>query len=147
MKKNKICVYTCITGNYDNLKEIKTSEKGIDYYCFTNNNNIKSKTWNVIYIEDEILSNIQLARKIKILGHPIINEKYDILLWMDGAVVFRKNIVDFINCYLQEDTNFVGFKHGERNNIKDEAISCYRFYKETKENVENIIDFYKKAKK
>ena len=41
-KKNKICVYTCITGDYDNPKEILKLEKGIDYYCFTNNKKIKS---------------------------------------------------------------------------------------------------------
>ena len=59
-KKNKICVYTCITGDYDNPKEIPKLEKGIDYYCFTNNKKIKSNTWNVIYIDDENLSNVQL---------------------------------------------------------------------------------------
>ena len=64
----RICVYTCITGDYDNLKEIKNKEKNIDYYCFTNNKNIKSKTWKVEYIEDKKLSNIILARKTKILG-------------------------------------------------------------------------------
>ena len=32
----KICVYTCITGNYDNVHEITNKEKGLDYYLFTN---------------------------------------------------------------------------------------------------------------
>ena len=41
---NKICVYTCITGNYDNLIEINNIEEGIDYICYTNNKEIKSKT-------------------------------------------------------------------------------------------------------
>ena len=49
----KICVYTCITGDYDNLIEIKNKEKNIDYYCFTNNKSIKSNTWNVIYIKEK----------------------------------------------------------------------------------------------
>ena len=31
---NKICVYTCITGDYDDLKEIEHKEKGIDYIGF-----------------------------------------------------------------------------------------------------------------
>ena len=75
---NKICVYTCITGDYENLKEIEKKESGIDYYCFTNNRNIKSNTWNIVYIESDELSNVELARKTKILGHDIINN-YDIL--------------------------------------------------------------------
>lgn len=141
MEKSSICVYTCITGNYDNLKEIPNIEEGIDYYCFTNNQNIKSSTWKVIYIYDENLSNVQLARKIKILGNDIVNN-YDIALWMDGAVIFNKSIKKFINHYLGKGDNFVAFAHGERNNIKDEAYACYRFFKETKENIDKVLDFY-----
>lgn len=66
---NNTCVYTCITGDYDNLIELKNKEKGIDYLCFTNNKRIKSKTWKVIYIEDKTLTDVQLARKTKILGN------------------------------------------------------------------------------
>ncbi len=70
--KNKICVYTCITGNYDKIKELDFKEEGIDYYFFTNNKNLTSKTWKVIYIENDGLDNIRLARKIKVLGHEIL---------------------------------------------------------------------------
>ena len=93
--KNKICVYTCITGDYDAVKEINC-EKGIDYYLFTNNKNLKSNSWKVIYIENEDnLSNVKLARKIKILGYPSITDNYEVNLWMDGAVEFKKPIFFF----------------------------------------------------
>lgn len=138
----KICVYTCITGDYDNLIEIKNKEKNIDYYCFTNNKSIKSNTWNVIYIEEKI-SNILLARKIKILGHELIN-KYDIQLWMDASVEFNKNILDFIKTYKTNKDNFVCFKHGERNNILEEMNACLRFRKEKIENINKLKEFYKK---
>ncbi len=139
---NKICVYTCITGEYDNLREIKNIENGIDYYCFTNNKKLKSNTWNIVYIEDNSLSNVILARKIKILGHPLINENYDILLWMDAAVEFKKNINDFIDKYLDKKDNFVCFKHGERISILEEMDACLRFRKEKVEVVENLKKFY-----
>ena len=143
---DKICVYTCITGNYDNIKEIENKEKGIDYYCFTNNKNFKSNSWNIVYISDENLTNVELARKIKILGHETINDKYDILVWMDGAITFRKKIRDFVNTYLGENDTFVAFKHGERNNIHDEAVMCHRFGKESKEKVKKLLAFYKNEK-
>lgn len=144
MKKNKICVYTCITGEYDNLKDIN-KEKGIDYYCFTNNKNVKSNTWNVIYIEDKELSNVLLARKTKILGNDIVND-YDIALWMDAAVSFTKPIREFINYYLNDDDKFVAFKHGERNNIHEEMVACYRYDKESKDKIIKLEKFYKKEK-
>ena len=139
----KICVYTCITGDYDNLIEIKSKEKNIDYYCFTNNKNIKSNTWNVIYIEDKSLSNFLLSRKIKIMGNDIVN-KYDIALWMDASVEFKKNINDFINKYMEKDDVFTCFKHGERNNILEEMSACLRFRKENIENINKLKEFYKK---
>ena len=33
-RMSKICVDTCITGDYDDLKEIKNVEKNIDYFCY-----------------------------------------------------------------------------------------------------------------
>ena len=143
MSKEKICVYSCITGDYDNVLEIER-EEGIDYYLFTNNKKIKSNSWKVIYIEDDSLSNVLLARKTKILGHPIVNDNYDIALWMDGAVSFNTKIKDFINHFMKNDDVFVAFRHGERNSIKEECEACVRFCKEDKNKVKNILDFYKK---
>ena len=142
MKDKKICVYTCITGDYDNLQELQEIEK-MDYYCFTNNYNIKSNTWKVIYIEDSKLSNIQLARKIKILGHPIVNE-YDIAVWIDGSIRFDRSIIEFITEYLREEDVFSAFKHSSRNNIKEECYECIRMRKETKNNIRRILSFYEK---
>ena len=73
MNKN-LCVYTCITGDYDDLHEIAHPEKSVDYYCFTNNKNLKSNTCKIVHISNGNLNNHLLSRKIKMLGHPIINE-------------------------------------------------------------------------
>lgn len=143
---NKICVYTCITGDYDDLKEIEHKEKGIDYYCFTNNKMIQSNTWKVIYIEDNKLSNHILSRKIKILGHELIND-YDIQVWMDASVVFKKNIIDFINKYYNEDiAPFSAFKHEKRNCIYEEARECIKLGKDSLESVEKQIKFLEENK-
>ena len=88
----KLCVYTCITGDYDNLHELEVQEKNIDYFCFTNNKTLKSKTWKSVQIEDKSLDNCHLARKTKILGHPAINGKYEVYVWADADVIWRKKI-------------------------------------------------------
>ena len=139
-----ICVYTCITGNYDNVHEIENKEKGLDYYLFTNNRNIKSNTWKVVYIEDETLNNHQLSRKIKMLGHPIINENYDISVWMDASVVFKNSIVEFVEKYFDiTEAPFSAFRHSERNCIYEEAKACAKFRKDSKENIKRLIAFLK----
>ena len=140
---NKICAYTCITGDYDNVNEIENKEKGIDYYLFTNNHNITSDTWNVIYIENEGFDNQRLSRKIKMLGHPDINDKYDVFVWMDASVVWKDSILSFVEKYLKKN-NFVAFKHSYRNCIYDEANECVRMRKDTKESITKHVRFLRK---
>lgn len=140
---NKICVYTCITGDYDNLKEIKNIEQGIDYICYTNNHNIKSNTWNVKFIEnDKELSNVKLARKIKILGTKEL-KKYDTVLWMDADISFDTSIKDFITKFVDlKKHDLVGFKHFCRNSIKEEIlanIECFNISYEEALKVERFL--------
>ena len=141
---NKICVYTCITGNYDNVNEFKNlKEKNIDYYLFTNNKKIKSDFWNVVYIEDDSLDNIKLARKTKILGNEIVN-KYDVSVWMDGLIVPKVKISEFIKeCDLKK-YDLIGFKHQLRDCVYDECKAVVREKKEKKENALKIEKFLEK---
>lgn len=143
---NKICVYTCITGNYDNLIEINNIEEGIDYICYTNNKEIKSKTWKVEYIQDDNLTNVQLARKIKILGTPKL-AKYDVVVWIDGRIYFEKSIKDFIKKYVDlKNYDLVGFKHFCRNSINNEMIANYEIEKIDITGLNKLDKFYKKEK-
>lgn len=138
---SKICVYTCIAGNYDNLNEVKNPEKNIDYYCFTNNKNLKSKTWKIVQIDNDGLDDCRLARKIKILGHPTVNS-YDIAVWSDADVIWKKDISLFIDTYFK-DTSLAIPKHQERNTIYDEAVTCLRVRKDSKEIIEKTLEYYK----
>lgn len=143
---NKICVYTCITGDYDNLKEIKKVEKNIDYYCFTNNPKIKSKTWNVVYINNDGLDNHRLSRKIKILGHAIIND-YEICVWQDASIVFNKSITNFVNNHYDKNKDIMCVpKHHCRSSVKEEAKACVELKKDSKEVINKLLYFYKKEK-
>lgn len=143
---NNTCVYTCITGDYDNLIELKNKEKGIDYLCFTNNKRIKSKTWKVIYIEDKTLTDVQLARKTKILGNEY-TKKYDVTIWMDGNQFFKRSIYDFLDTFVNnQEADFISFKHHARDCIYEEINACMQFKKEDKQKLLKLKDFYIKEK-
>lgn len=143
---NRICVYTCITGEYDDLKEIKNKEDEIDYFCFTNNRNIKSNTWNVIYIDNEGIENHRLARKIKILGHPIIH-KYEISLWQDASVIFNKKVSNFINEFFNVESDILCVpNHYCRKSVKEEAKECIRLKKDNEDVIKQQITFYKEER-
>lgn len=140
----KICVYTCITGDYDDLKYIK-KEAGIDYICFTNNRNLKSDCWDIKYIEDHSLNDVLLARKIKILVPEYIKERYDISIWIDGAIEIRNKITDFLqNCCDLDHYDMVVFNHSKRNCVYKEADSIVEFRKEDIEKVRKAVAFLKR---
>ncbi|MBP8689504.1 DUF616 domain-containing protein [Patescibacteria group bacterium] len=142
MLKEKICVYTCITGLYDDIKELSFKEEGIDYYCFTNNPEITSKTWKVIQIEDAQLEDKVLARKLKILGHPMIWENYNASLWIDGAFTIEKSIKEFLGKYCENGKSLLAVPiHHERSSVFDEIDEVVRLKRETKANALRIKRF------
>ena len=135
----KICVYTCITGDYDSIEEIREPEKGIDYYCFTNNPSLSSKTWKIIQIKDNSLDNCRLARRTKILGHKIL-DKYDVAVWTDANIIWQKPISEFVKQFHKSDTLSISAHHA-RTNVKDEADACLIENKETADTLKDTIEF------
>lgn len=142
----KICVYTCVTGNYDMVKD-PYLEEGIDYILFTNNKKVTSCKWKVIYIEDEKLDNIRLARKIKIMGHPYIHKNYDISVWMDASCYMNAGVKDFIyrTCQIEKH-DMVSFKHSVRDCIYEEGEACLSFGRGNASEIRKQLEKYKKAK-
>lgn len=142
----KTMVYTAITGDYDTLKEIKYIDKEIDYYCFTNNPKIKSKTWKIMSLDNpELLDFIRLERKIKILGCEEIFKNYDLAVYMDANIELRKPVSEFIKkeCDLK-NYDFFSLIHSDRDCIYEEAKVCIDWKKDDKKIIEEEMTFLKK---
>ena len=143
----KICVYTCITGNYDDLKEVKVKEDNIDYICFTNNKRLSSNSWKIIYIEDKSLDNHYLSRKIKMLGDPYIEKNYDLSIWIDASIIFKKSVNEFLDKYFDYQNDLIAAcKHNARTSIKEEALECIRLVKDNEETIKKQLRLYEKEK-
>ena len=143
----KICVYTCITGNYDDLKEVKVKEDNIDYICFTNNKRLSSNSWKIIYIEDKSLDNHYLSRKIKMLGDPYIEKNYDLSIWIDASIIFKKSVNEFLDKYFDYQNDLIAAcKHNASTSIKEEALECIRLVKDNEETIKKQLRLYEKEK-
>lgn len=135
----KICVYTCLTGDYDNLDEVRNPEENVDYYCFTNNPKLKSKTWKIVQIKDETLDNSRLSRKVKLAGDPTLN-KYDVAVYTDANIVWQKPVSQFVKTY-HKPGFFTISKHHCRNSVKEEAAACILENKDSKESIKKALDY------
>lgn len=119
----KIVVYTALTGEYDDVHELLYKEPNVDYLLFTNNPNIRSKTWEVHYV-DSTLDNLLLSREIKMLPHKYVKD-YDYSVYVDANAFIYGDIAQLTS--LLSDTNtFAVTKHRINKSIKEEIESCVK---------------------
>lgn len=146
---HKLAVYTAIIGDYDAINEPRLIEtEYCDYYCFTNNKDLKSETWNIVYLDqseyEEIrnIDQIRLARFVKTHPHLLLKD-YEQSLWLDGNLTINKSVRDWVHLFSVESDILV-FTHPDRNNIYDEAKECIRMQKDNETVIRQQVDFYKK---
>ena len=129
-KEPKVVVYTCITGGYDNILEPTVVTPGVDYICFTDNPNMKSKTWKLVPIPNELLSysKVKQQRGVKILAHRYLSN-YDISIWVDGAVIVRGNIKEYLGTLDLKNYSVFIPEHPARKCIYKEKDACVKIKK------------------
>lgn len=126
----KFVVYTCITGNYDNLLEPLYTHTDIDYVAFTDAPTIITDIWDIRQItqnQNEFTNNTLINRYFKFHPQELFPE-YDYAIYIDGnmrVVSDLRNLVNRIN----EKTGLAFHRHGVRNCIYKEAEVCRIFGK------------------
>jgi hypothetical protein len=119
--QNKKCVYTAMIGDYDNIVPCASGKKeGWDYICFTDNKNIKSDFWRVVYVENLIvdeIKNIKLARQIKTSFYSYLSS-YEYILWIDARITISMDIDEYL--VRLNDNDILFMKHPDANSILEE---------------------------
>lgn len=131
----KKVIYTAIINNYDLLKEPLKITSGWEYVCFSNDKTLKSKYWDIRYIED---SNPKKARELKIVSP--FRETHDIYIWIDASMAINCDLDDYVKKYTFH--KFTLLRHPHRNCIYDEARVCIKRKKDSAEVINNQIDKY-----
>lgn len=146
MEKNKKVVYTCVTGNYEPIRDPSFISNDFDYVLFTDHPELlKSNIWQIKKIPSEFdgYDNVRKQRLVKILAHKILPE-YDLSIYIDASVLVKgdlneliKNVVDDKNCVFIPT-------HPERKCIYDEASVVIRIKKDASDKPKKQMEFYKK---
>ncbi|MGF6724941.1 DNA-binding transcriptional MerR regulator [Paraburkholderia sp. GAS41] len=123
MNNEKICIYTCIIGNYETLNELDASvTTKYPRICFTDNPALESSTWTVKLIEPAFpMDSIRSQRRVKILAHEYVPE-FDVSLYVDNAVVLKAPIDAILNTYLQ-DADMAVPMHSFHSCVLDEFLA------------------------
>lgn len=148
----KLAAYTCNFGNYRNdISAFNALTKDdldpqIDYYFFTDNKNMTSSEWKIIYTplipsDKEIITSDRLTSKhIKFIP-PAILDTYDILIWIDckqlSNKITYKNIIKLLEKY--PDYDIFNLQHPERKSIQEEIEFTIKTEVENKEHGEKFL--------
>ena len=89
---------------------------------------------------DESLSIVKKQRIIKIKPYEFL-ENYDICLWVDGNLTIKCNLDEFVDKIADDD--IVITKHPKRDCIYDEAEAIVKYKKDTWNNLNLQLDFYR----
>lgn len=141
---NKRVVYTAIYGSKDVLKDPLYISKNFDYVCFTNDKDIKSNIWKVVYKEETHKDPVRSAKIFKVKPHEYLSE-YDTSIWVDANFIVKNDLNSFLaKCDDLKDANMLLFQHDQgRNCIYDEAKIIIDHQKDDPDIVKKQIQKYR----
>ena len=132
--QGRVVIYTALTGDYDQVHEVLYKEDGVDYLLFTNNPAIKSKTWDVVFLDSD-QGDLVLSREIKMIPHKYLDAKYDISIYVDANAVIYGELTELTR-YLKDNTALAVSQHSVRKNLKEEIEACVRLKGVNRDEVE-----------
>lgn len=123
--KNKVVIYSCITGKYDDIQKPFIKEKNVKYILFTDNKNLKSKDWEIRNIPSNVPNfkdSVLINRYIKMHPKKLFPE-YDYSYYIDGNIRIMSEVTSLIN-KVDNKTGLALHKHKARKCTYDEIDAC-----------------------
>ena len=118
--KIKYSVITTNFNNYEILRDPLETDDNAEYICLTDNKDLKSNVWNVIYLNEfdtNKLSGFQKTYMAKYSIFKYISPDSKYVIEINGAILIKKSLNDIINYY--NDNNYdIGLAiHPDRNDL------------------------------
>ena len=146
-REKRRVVYTTNFNNYDSLKPINFVSD-IEFICFSDNKNLKTKGWKQIYFNDKNLSIVEKTRKIKLFPHYFLKDIEE-SLYVDGNISINKDPTYLFDKYLNNKNSLAIAKHPLRDCLFEEAeylLNSNWFSKNQKLKLVLQLKKYKKIK-
>lgn len=142
----RIVVYTCIMGEYDDIKEPIWKDDNIQYICFTNNKKLLHKKQTKWIIKD-------IPNSVKYTNYTLVNRyikmhPHEFFIGYDYAIYIDANVkvCSYVGKYIDgicDKTGLAMYKHSARNSIYDEAMVCKYYGKGNRKLIDKQIKRYK----
>lgn len=135
----RICVYTTLFGDCDDLLPILYPIKGVDFVCFTDQRRLEGG-WKQILVDPDLGSSNRNAKTFKIMPHKYLAE-YQASLFVDANTLFLGRLNRLLEyCVLGGD--FVMWQHPERKNLYTEACAIIQSKRHSPKSIIEQIKHY-----
>lgn len=141
---SKFVVYTAIFNNYDWLKEPVFANEGIDFICYTDSDSIKSKRWKIVKVDMNGKTPSLLNREIKLLYPYNELKDYDYSLYVDGSMMIKGDVSEFLKKYISNKPVLVNFQHPNKDCLFTEIDYCIERRRGNVEKLKEQYVLYKK---
>lgn len=144
-KKRKV-VYTCLTGNYDNLPLHPYLDGGWDYVCFTDSSELLEYgggygSWRIEPLAFNELDDTKNARWHKTHPHVLFPDCEE-SIWIDANIAVKSGWIFSLIAQKREQNKILIPIHYERDCIFKDIEFCVNIIrKETRENADKVIAF------
>lgn len=145
-KRNSRVVYTCLTGDYDNLPVYRYFDPEWDYVCFTDNEKLLKYTnfgiWQIRPLVFQELDNTRNNRWHKTHPHVLFPEYRDSIYIDSNICIKTAYIFTLLDSYRESD--ILVPLHNLRDCTYEEANIIMEKGKDTKENIDKMVNILKK---
>ena len=148
--QDSVCIYTINTGGYEGSQIYLDPKLGYDCLYYTDNffniYNCIKKGIIPFYVDTSNKEAKLVQRTIKTNVHDFIPENYDKSIYIDGNMSIKKsnNIKKKLRYLLNIDKDIICFDHPYRSNVLVECQEIIKRNLEKKENINNVIENFKK---
>jgi hypothetical protein len=143
--QKSLVVYTALIGQYEELRDQPIAvESSIPFICFTDRDDLTSKTWNIIKIKTLGLDATREARRIKILPHVFLND-FESSIWIDNTATLKSAPEFILDSFIPKNGPSLGLcRHPWRSCIYDEAEALIMLGIDDERRIREQMDVYKR---
>lgn len=140
----RIALYRAMFGNYDDLPKDLFFDQNIDYFFFTDAEDLVVPNYNLV-VFDKFEKSALNNRYLKIMSHEIL-VNYDVVIYIDANIAVCRDLTPLINNFVKSGKDFGLFKHPWNNNIIEEYKECVIAKKATRDNLMFELAYYEEQK-
>lgn len=124
---NKIAIYTCITGAYDELQQPYLPADGFDFICFVGAGEKTAEkigAWEIRELPQVGCEAKLRSRWAKLHPHLLLPD-YEASLWIDGNILIADaSLYEFLRAKFESGVLYSGVPHPSRDCVYEEARKC-----------------------